>query len=248
MSTKHVEEVVLTRPPGGAEGFGSIDSPDARNGQSESRIGAIRVLLAEPHGIRSVLEQIHDVELIAAVNYEKDLARMISKRHPHVVLFAMGVSGLDNLSVIGRIHKKFPAVRLIIMGHSFTPEYVSHALRAGVSGFLSDQSTVAHVKRALKVVLAGRTHVPPRFPVRRSDRTGKSPDQPAGAATATPRQREVLELIAAGKNTKEVATIMRISSKTVEAHRIQLMKRLRIHNLPGLVRYAFRTGLARLDI
>jgi hypothetical protein len=90
-------------------------------GLGESRKGTIRVLLAEPPGIHALLRQIEEVELLADVNYEKDLLRMISERHPHVILFTMHGGHLAGLPVVSRVVKRFPAVKAVIVGHSFTP-------------------------------------------------------------------------------------------------------------------------------
>jgi DNA-binding NarL/FixJ family response regulator len=206
----------------------------------------IRVLLSQRPEIRSLLLQIHEVELVAVVNSEKDLAHTIAEYLPQVIVFAIDDAGSEGLSLITHLLKRFPTAKAVIKGHSLTPEFVRQALRAGVSGVLPDQPGASDLKGAIKAAVAGKTLIDP----------GHHLDQLHGAKTSsalpiqsplTPRQREVLELIASGKTTKEIAGMIRVSPKTVEAHRTQLMKRLGIHNIPALVRYALRIGLAHLE-
>jgi DNA-binding NarL/FixJ family response regulator len=182
-----------------------------------------RVLLADDHalvraGIRSLLEKMTGIQVVAEAGDGREALELIKKQLPDVVLMDIAIPELNGLEALAR--------------HA-NEEYVLQALRA-----------VAELELALRAVTRGETYLSPRISKRVIDsyleRLGN--ERPL-REELTPRQREIVQLIAEGKSTKEIAFLLTISVKTVEAHRAQLMERLGIHDVAGLVRYAMRVGL-----
>jgi DNA-binding NarL/FixJ family response regulator len=150
--------------------------------------------------------------------------------------------------VAGRLAVSAPSIRVIILSMHISEEYVLRALRAGCAGYLLKASAVAELEVAVRAVVRGETYLSPAVSKRVVDdyvsRTGGAAD-PLDALT--PRQREILQLAAEGYSSKEIAQRLGLSYRTVEAHRAQLMERLGVHDLAGLVRFAVRVGLVRPD-
>jgi len=208
-----------------------------------------RVMLADDHalvraGLRSLLEKMVAVEVIAEAGDGREAIELIQKHQPQVVLMDVAMPGLNGLEAVARVTKEFPTVKVIILSMHANEEYVLQALRAGASGYLLKDAAVAELELALQAVGRSETYLSPRIskPVIDSylERLG---NQRAPLDRLTPRQREIVQLIAEGKSTKEIAFLLKVSVKTVEAHRAQLMERLGIHEVAGLVRYAMRVGL-----
>jgi DNA-binding NarL/FixJ family response regulator len=208
-----------------------------------------RVLLADDHslvraGIRSLLEKIPGIEVIGEASNGREALELIKTKTPDVVLLDVAMSELGGLEALPRMTKNFPGVKVIILSAHANEEYVIRALRSGASGYMLKNAATAELELALDAVAHDKTYL--SSSISRTvidgylDRIGGEPG-PLGQLTA--RQREILQMIAEGKNTKEVASTLGISAKTVEAHRLQLMARLDIHDVPGLVRYAIRCGL-----
>ena len=208
-----------------------------------------RVLLADDHalvraGIRSLLEKISGIEVVAEAGDGYEALELTKKHFPNVVLMDIALPGLNGLEALARATKEFPAVKVIILSMHANEEYVLRALRAGACGYLLKDAAVTELELALRAVTRGETYLSPRISKRvigsYLERLGN--ERPL-REELTPRQREIVQLIAEGKSTKEIAFLLKVSVKTVEAHRAQLMARLDIRDVAGLVRYAMRVGL-----
>jgi DNA-binding NarL/FixJ family response regulator len=209
----------------------------------------IRILLADDHalvraGIRTLLEKIPNVEVVGEAGTGRQALEMVKTRLPNLVFMDIAMIELGGLEALPRITKDFPGVRVIILSAHANEEYVIRALRSGATGYMLKDSATAELELAITSVSEGKTYLNPSIsrPVIDSylERVG-GPLSPL--EQLTPRQREILQLIAEGKNTKDIASDLDISVKTIESHRLQLMERLNIHDIPGLVRYAIRSGL-----
>jgi len=212
-----------------------------------------RVLLADDHalvraGIRSLLEKIPSVEVVAEANNGREALELVTSKQPDLVLMDIAMAELGGLEALPRVLKSFPAIKVIILSAHANEEYVIRALRGGASGYMLKDVATAELELAIASVMQGKTYLSPT--ISRTvidsylDRVGgKGPLEPL-----TSRQREILQMIAEGKNTKKIASILEISVKTVESHRLQLMARLDIHDVAGLVRYAIRSGLVSSEI
>jgi DNA-binding NarL/FixJ family response regulator len=208
-----------------------------------------RVLLVDDHalvraGIHSLLEKIPGVEVVGEASNGREALQFVRLALPNLVLMDIAMADLGGLETLPRIVKNFPSVKVIILSAHANEEYVIRALRSGASGYMLKDAATVELELVIKSAAEGKTYLSPSISrtVINSylERVGGE-SSPLEQLTA--RQREILQLVAEGKNTKEIAGTLDISVKTVEAHRLQLMARLGIHDVPGLVRYAIRSGL-----
>jgi DNA-binding NarL/FixJ family response regulator len=210
----------------------------------------IRVMLADDHtlvraGIRALLEKLPGVEVVGEAGNGREVLNLVKLHQPDVVLMDISMPGLNGLEAAVRMAKEFPDVRVIILSMHHNEEYVWRALKAGVAGYLLKKSATAELENALKQVVHGEiylsreisTRLVKKFPLQ------GTADRISPLEELTERQREILQLIAEGQNTKGIAEILKVSPKTVEYHRMKLMGCLNIHDVPGLVRFALRVGL-----
>jgi DNA-binding NarL/FixJ family response regulator len=216
-------------------------------------VSAIRVVLADDHalvraGIRALLEKLPGIEVVGEADNGREALELIKKSAPNLVLLDISMAELGGLEALPRIVKDFPAVKVLILSAHANEEYVLRALRSGAAGYMLKDAATAELQLAIDSVIEDKTYLSPSISRTVIDsyleRVG-GPFSPLEQLTS--RQREILQLIAEGKNTKEIADTLDISVKTVEAHRLQLMARLDIHDVPGLVRYAVRSGLVSAE-
>jgi len=212
----------------------------------------VRVLLADDHalvraGIRALLQDLEGVTVVAEAGNGADVLELARTHRPDVVLLDISMPGLSGLDVSAQLEQELPEVRVVLLSMHANEEYVLQALRAGAVGYMLKDSATAELELALKAVMQGETYLSPRISKQVVEgyvqRVGA--DQPA-SEKLTPRQREVLRLIAEGHSTKEIAHHLELSVKTVETHRAQLMERLQIRDIAGLVKYAIRNGLVTI--
>jgi DNA-binding NarL/FixJ family response regulator len=212
-----------------------------------------RVLLADDHalvraGIRALMEKIPDVEVVGEAGTGREALELVRSTLPNIVLMDIAMTELGGLEALPRITKDFPSVKVVILSAHANEEYVIRALREGASGYMLKDSATTELELAINSVIQGKIYLSPSI-----SRTVIDDylQRVSGAFSPleqlTSRQREILQLIAEGKNTKEIAAELDISIKTVESHRLQLMDRLNIHDIPGLVRYAIRSGLVSAE-
>ena len=210
----------------------------------------IRVILADDHpivraGIRDALKEIPGVEVAGEANDGREAIELVKSLRPDVVFMDISMPGLNGLDATERIVKAFPQVRVVILSRHDNEAYYWRALQVGASGYLLKQAAIAELKGAVQRVAAGEIYLSREISARLRNRL---PLQRIAHASSpveklTARQREILQLIAEGQTTKAIALILKISAKTVEYHRAKLMQTLNIFDIPGLVRFAMRTGL-----
>jgi DNA-binding NarL/FixJ family response regulator len=209
----------------------------------------IRILLADDHtlvraGIRSLLESIDGVEVVAEAGEGREALELIGRHRPDVALLDIGMPGLNGLEVATRTPQASPKTRIIILSMHADPGYVKKALRVGAVGYLLKGASVAELPLALAAVMRGESYLTPKISSSVVEHILEQDEQESDPLEdLTTRQREILQLIAEGQSTKEIAGILDISVKTVESHRLRMMDRLGIHDVPGLVRFAIRAGL-----
>jgi DNA-binding NarL/FixJ family response regulator len=213
----------------------------------------IRVLLADDHalvraGIRALLEKITNVEVVGEAGTGRAALELVRSTLPNTVLMDIAMTELGGLEALPRITKDFPSVKVIILSAHASEEYVIRALREGASGYLLKDSATTELELAINSVIQGKIYLSPSI----SRTVIDDYLQRVGGAVSpleqlTSRQREILQSIAEGKNAKEIAADLDVSIKTVEAHRLQLMDRLNIYDIAGLVRYAIRNGLVSAE-
>lgn len=209
----------------------------------------IRMLLTEDHtivraGIRALLENLDGVDVVGEAGDGREALRLVEQHHPDVVLMDIAMSGLNGLEATARITKEFPDVKVIILSMHASEEYVLQALRAGAAGYLLKDAGTAELEIAIRAVARDETYLSPSVSKHVvADYVRRVGGESTSLERLTRRQREILQLIAEGHSTQEIAQMLSISVKTVETHRSQLMERLDIHDVASLVRYAIRMGL-----
>jgi DNA-binding NarL/FixJ family response regulator len=216
-------------------------------------IKRIRVLLVDDHvlvraGIRSLLEKMDFVEVAGEADNGRMAMEMVRADPPDVTLMDIAMKELNGLEAADRMAKEFPQVKVIILSMLAKEDFVAQALRSGAKGYLLKDAATNELETALKTVMSDGTYFSEtvsKMVVSRNISPDSAPQSPLDHLT--PRQREILQLIAEGKSTKEIAFMLKVSAKTVETHRALLMDRLGIHDVPGLVRYAIRIGLVQAE-
>lgn len=216
-------------------------------------MGNITVLLADDHslvraGIRNLLESIPGVEVVAEAGDGRSLLKLVKEHKPRMVLLDIAMPGLNGLEVAARLSKDYPGTSVIMLSMHSNEEYVLQALRAGASGYMLKDAATAELDIAIRSVLHGKTYLSPSISKTVIDEyLDKTTSARSPLERLTPRQREILQLVAEGFTTRQIAETLSVSVKTVETHRAQLMDRLGIRDVAGLVRYAIRTGLIQAD-
>jgi DNA-binding NarL/FixJ family response regulator len=189
-----------------------------------------------------------DVTIDGETGDGREALEMIERMSPDVAILDITMPGLSGLEVAARARRASRTTRVVILSMHAGEAYVAQALRAGVAGYLLKDSAAAELQLALRAVMRGETYLSSaisRHVVGGFLHGARGEADPL--AGLTPRQREILQLIAEGKANKEIAADLNLSVKTVEAHRAQLMDRLGIHDVAGLVRLAIRAGLVTPD-
>lgn len=208
----------------------------------------IRILIAANHtltrsDIRSLLAGRPDIQVVGEARDGIEALQLIQQHQPDVVLMDIPMPMMNGLETARRAKAQFPDVRVVIISMYTNEEFVLRALRVGAEAYLANDAGGLELENAILSVVRGETYVCPKVSrvlvnyVRRTARELQPIER------LTRRQREVLQLIAEGKTTKEIAQILGISVKTVETHRSRLMEELDLHDVAGVVRYAIRSGV-----
>ncbi len=218
---------------------------------------SIRVLLADDHkiirdGLRSLLDRQADIEVIGEVDNGRDAVSSASDLRPDIVVMDISMRDLNGIDATRQLLEQCPHTSVIALSMHSRGQYVSAMLAAGARGYVLKNSTFKELAEAIRVVHSGRVYLSPDVAdvvvddlVRRMGSDGDN--APGPASVLSPREREVLQLIGEGNSTKEIATQLGLSVKTVETHRRQVMERLGIFTVAGLVKYAVREGLISID-
>jgi DNA-binding NarL/FixJ family response regulator len=213
----------------------------------------IRVLLAEDHelvraGIRSLLEKMPRVRVVGEASNGREALELVKSERPNLVLMDIAMPVLGGLETLPRITKDFPKTKVVMLSAFGTEEYVSRAFRSGASGYMLKFAATLELEMAIRSIAQGKMYLSPSISriIINSHMSARVDGELSPLKQLTARQRQIVQMIAEGRNTKEIAGTLDISVKTVEADRLQLMARLNIHNVPGLVRYAIRNGIVEV--
>ena len=209
----------------------------------------IRILLVEDHalvraGMKALLQKIEGTEVVADMGDGLEAVKYVQTDTPALVLMDIAMPGLNGLDATARIVKESPTTRVILLSMHANEEYLQQALQVGASGYLLKGAELAELELAIRTVARGERYLTPAVAKYAIEAYREKTEGPVGPlAKLSMRQREILQLIAEGQTTKDIAQRLNLSVKTVETHRSQLMERLEIHDVPGLVRFAIRVGL-----
>jgi serine/threonine protein kinase/DNA-binding CsgD family transcriptional regulator len=235
--------------------LGKLELPrqELQTGSQRSKTDSfkrIRIIVADEHpivraGIREALKELPGVEVVGEASHGREAIKLVKSTLPDLVFMDISMPGLDGLEATERIIKAFPKVRVVIFSRFDELEYCARALRTGASGYLLKRAMIGELKTALQCVAGGELYLSQEI----SDclRNRLPWDQIARARNPveqlTKLQREILQLVAEGRTIREIAALLELSAKAVNYQQMQLMQRLDIFDIPGLVRFAVRTGL-----
>lgn len=211
----------------------------------------LAVVLVEDHslvraGLKALLRQLK-VRIVGEAKTGYEALDVVGKKHPDLVLMDIVLPGLNGIEATARIRHEFPEVHVLMVTLYPNEEYVHRAMAAGAGGYLLKDADADEFAHALEVVGGGGTYLSPAIAAQLARRRRPESGPHRRLAALTLRQREVLQLIAEGHPTRDIARTLRLSVKTIETHRSQLMRKLDIHDVPGLVRFALRAGLVTLE-
>jgi two-component system, NarL family, response regulator NreC len=221
------------------------------NGQ---RHKPITILLADDHkilrtGIRGLLEKEPGIRVIAEAEDGRTAVELARKLSPDVVIMDISMQDLNGVEATRQIIGNAPRTKVIILSMHSGQKFVTEVFKAGASGYLLKDCDFSEVIYAIRTVVANETYLCPQIAtVLRNDYLQRIlQSETATASTLTHREREVLQLMAEGKTTKEIAYSFNLSVKTVEVHRQRIMEKLNIHSIAELTKYAIREGLTPLE-
>lgn len=214
----------------------------------------IRVLLADDHkivrdGLRALLEKESDMEVVGEADGGVQAVRLARELSPTVIVMDIAMPDLNGIEAAAKIRERDPEVKIIALSMHSDKRFVGGMLRAGASGYLLKDCAFGELSNAIRSVMKGQTYLSPGIAhvvVEGYVRGAGAPGQ-AGTSALTPREREVLQLLAEGKATREIAALLNLSVRTVETHRQQIMNKLNLHKAAELVKYAIREGMITLE-
>jgi len=208
-----------------------------------------RILLADDHalvraGIRALLESLPDLEVVGETGDGLDAVERVRRDPPDAILLDITLPGMNGLEAAACIAKLDVPTRVLMLSMHASAEYAARALATGAAGYLNKDSAFDELATALEEIFAGRRYLCRAIDaelVQQFERRSSSGESELDALT--PRQRQILQLVAEGLGTRQIAERLYLSVKTVESHRMHMMQRLGIFDVPGLVRFAIRNGL-----
>lgn len=212
-----------------------------------SRIARPRILLADDHrivaeGLRSLLNA--EFELLEVVEDGRALVEAAARLHPDVVVADITMPHLNGIEALARLKRQNPRIKIVILTMHAEVAYARRALEEGAMGYVLKHAAPAELVAAIRAALNGQTYLTPALAggvlaaLRRGPETAREP-----SANLTPRQREILQLLAEGRSAKEIAATLGISVRTVEFHKYQMMETLGIHTNAELIHFAIKNGI-----
>lgn len=214
---------------------------------------AIKIILADDHtlmrqGLSTMLEQQVDINVVAEANTGREAVQLAEKYEPDVVVMDVSMPDLNGIDATRQIVARAPRTRVIALSMHSDRQFVVEMFRAGAKGYMLKDSAFEELASAIRTVVHNRTYIAPKISgFSMEDVTRKESGVPLIAPRLTDREREVLQLIAEGKGTKEIAAELFLSAKTVETHRQHLMDKLDMYTVAELTKYAIREGLTTLE-
>ena len=215
----------------------------------------IRLMIADDHkmmreGLRALIEKEDGMTVVAEAENGREAIALAQKAAPHVIVMDVAMPGLNGIEATRQLTRDHPNIKVIALSAHPDRHFVTEMLKAGASAYILKQTAYEELTRAIREVMIGRTYLSPSVTqgivdsyVRSSPKRGENP----AFATLTDREREVLQLTAEGRSTKEIADDVSVRVKTVETHRRNIMEKLNLHSIAELTKYAIREGITSLE-
>jgi DNA-binding NarL/FixJ family response regulator len=214
----------------------------------------IKILLVDDHqvvreGLRRLLADETDMEVVGEAAYGNSAHALAVRLAPHVVVMDVSMPGLNGINATRSLRQLSPPPLVVILSMHADTRYVTESLQAGATGYVLKDAAFDELARAIRAVHAQGVYLSPGIARAVTENLGATPSRRAAAnlAALTPREREVLQLLANGQSTKQLALALGISVKTVETHRRRIMERLSLHSLAALTKFAIREGLTTAE-
>lgn len=212
----------------------------------------MRIMLADDHalfraGLRALLSDLPSAEIVGEASDGLEATRQANLLQPDLAFLDIAMPGLNGLGALAQIKATRPEIRVIVLSMHLNEDYIRRALGAGSDGYMVKDAAPAELKAAVRAVMSGQKYLSPAATALLIQQALPGIRESDPLQALSPRQREVLRLVAEGKSTKEIARLLELSSKTVDIHRAQIMQRLDIHDVAGLTRCAIRAGLVGID-
>ena len=214
----------------------------------------IKIFIADDHrilreGLRSMIEKIRNVDVVGEAGNGREAVRLASEKRPDVVIMDVNMPDLNGIEATRLLLKELPAVKVIALSMYSDKRFVAGMLRAGASGYLLKAGAFEELATAVQTVMAGDIYLSPRVTgVVIEDYVGQlNQEKSAPTKTLSPREREILQLLAEGKSSKDVASLLHVSEKTVHSHRQNIMEKLNLHSIAELTKYAIKEGITSLE-
>ena len=214
----------------------------------------VRIILADDHkimrdGLRALLEKEHGMEVVAEAENGREAVQLAGKLKPDVMLMDVTMPDLNGIDAARQVIAELPAVKVVALSMHSDRRFVAGMISAGVSGYLLKDCAFEELSRAIRAVVANQTYLSPKITgtVMKDYVAHLSTDKSSASSVLTAREREVLQLIAEGPTTKDIAARLHVSVKTIETHRRQIMNKLNIHSIAELTKFALREGLTSLE-
>lgn len=213
----------------------------------------VKVLVADDHkivrdGLRTMLSKYPEIEVVAEAEDGRTTVELVNKLSPNIVIMDIAMPDLNGIEATRQIVAEKPDVKVIALSMHSDRRYISAMFKAGASGFLQKHCAFEEMMSAIHAVNKNKTYLSPSISGTVIEDFIRHPEKSESSVFSilSNREREVLQLLAEGRNTKEIAANLKVSIKTVEAHRVKIMSKLGIHSVAELTKYAVREGLTSL--
>ncbi len=213
----------------------------------------LRIILADDHqlfreGLRSILEKELHCEVIAQASDGRMALNLVNDLKPDLIIMDVSMPDMNGIEATRKILDEHPSIKVIALSMHTESKFISEMLRAGASGYLLKDAAVDELQKAVETICMGRMFISPSITGSLvKDYLKHVNATPVGVAILTETEREVLQLLAEGKSAKEIASMLQVSSKTIDVHRHNLMEKLHLYSLPELTKFAIREGLTSLE-
>ncbi|MEJ2428250.1 MAG: response regulator transcription factor [Deltaproteobacteria bacterium] len=214
----------------------------------------IKIFIADDHrilreGLRSMIEMISKIQVVGEAGNGREAVRLATERRPDVVIMDVNMPDLNGIEATRLLLKELPAVKVIGLSMYSDKRFVAGMLKAGASGYLLKAGAFEELATAVQTVMAGDIYLSPRVTgVVIEDYVGHlTQEKSALTETLSPREREILQLLAEGKSSKDIASLLNVSEKTVHTHRQHIMEKLNLHSIAELTKYAIREGITTAE-